>query len=86
MRVLKWTVPVNDEPVAIGGGRVVHVGSTHLTRANEIHVWTLEENDHTPDRLVQVYGTGMDVPMAYTYLGTTIVANGTFVWHLFEIK
>jgi hypothetical protein len=33
-------------------------------------------------RTFKVYGTGYDIPLAHTYLGSW--QDGPFVWHLFE--
>lgn len=84
-RVHKWVVPVDDKPHYIGSGRVVHVDSPR-GRIDEVTVWTHEHDPIPgfPDRkdLVQVYGTGQELPPRAIVLGTVVVSNGNLVWHV----
>lgn len=96
MRVLKWTVPVDDQPHPIGSGRVLHVGcqddpTGHRTAHAEVQVWTLESSVGItlPERMVQVYGTGQPLPDgvgAGYHIGTVLVLGGALVWHVFAVR
>lgn len=85
-RVLKWSVPVDDDWHAIGGGQVLHVGNqgAHGT----VCVWTLEHDaEPTLSRNVLVTGTGQPLPdhgddPPLRHIGSTLA--GPFVWHVFE--
>lgn len=99
MRVLKWTVPVDDAPHKIGGGPVAHVdcqfrgevnrGGEYVRTDHFVQVWTIEgdaEQVPTP-RHVQVYGTGMYLPEvggeANGHVGSCL--DGQLVWHVFTV-
>lgn len=89
MRVLKWTVPVDDGEHLIGEGQVVHVDTT-LGIADEVQVWTWEADfDSRPLRKVQVFGTGHRVPNHANWLGTAVhgegAEKGVLVWHVFAL-
>lgn len=55
-RVLKWVVPVDDQPHTIGGGPILHVG--HQGNVNEVVVWTEEPVKDPTHRKAIVVGTG----------------------------
>lgn len=81
MRVLKWNVPIDNRESRIGTGKIVLVASQH---PGSIQVWTEEDAEPNLDeacRLVEVYGTGHDVPDGHTHLGS--VVSPPFVWHLY---
>lgn len=85
-RVLKWPVPVDGRPHAVGRGQVAHVGSSpeNAGRTDRVDVWTIEDDrSRVPDRAVQVFGTGHEVPESAAYLGSVVV--GPLVWHVFEV-
>jgi len=91
VKILKWTVPVDDKPHSIGAGDVVHVDNQH-GELNEVQVWTFEDpqiNPYTPynsnHRVVQVFGTGQELPSLSHPLGSAIVAGGQLVWHVVEL-
>lgn len=82
--VLKWYVPVDDQPHDIGGGKVLHVDVVNDPR--HVVVWTQEPvGDPTPRRQVQVYGTGFSVPDYAEHIGSVVCANGALVWHAFDM-
>jgi hypothetical protein len=97
VRVLKWPVPIDDEPHEIGGAEVVHVdvlqGEQEL-RARHVSVWTAELVDDElqpiyPKRTAQVYGTGQLVDGALRHLGSVvdrIPTSTELVWHVFEVE
>lgn len=82
-RVLKWTVPVDDDEHKIGAGPVALVACQH--GSDTVQVWTEEEHGSSASfenaRNVRVYGTGHLVPVEWEHLGSVIV--GRFVWHLY---
>lgn len=84
-RILKWTVPVNDQPCTIGGGPVVHIAS-QMGVSEEVQVWTQEFDGEPRKRTVQVFGTGQPLPHFSKPLGTTIVMGGRLVWHVVELQ
>lgn len=84
LRVLKWSVPVDDQPHPIGAGRVVHVGCQDDAWTTQ--VWTLETDEPDTD-FAQVFGTGQPLPGSATeHLGSTISSSGLFVWHVFRVR
>lgn len=81
LRALKWSVPVDDRPHEIGGGKVLHVACQNGPDA--VEVWTLELNDSK--RWVQVFGTGQPLPGSVTaFVGTALASP--LVWHVFEVR
>src|SRR4051812_14815663 len=85
--VFKWRVPIDDRLHQIGGGQVVHVGAQYPDDYDVVTVWTIESRERPIDktRQVQIYGTGHPLPYFATHLGSVVVAEGRFVWHLFEL-
>ena len=81
MRVLKWTVPVDDQWHPIGAGDVVHV-ACQMDGPFSVQVWTLEA-DNLEMRSACVFGTGQPLPDRVTHLGTALANQGALVWHLF---
>ena len=89
-RVLRWTVPLDDQWHEVGPGEVMLV-SWRESNVNAVEVWTEE---YLPDgwptvdllrhRKVKVFGTGhlLD-PEAQEHLGSTMSHDGHFVWHVF---
>ena len=96
-RVLRWTVPVDDQPWRIGTGPVVLVACRNDERIargepRSVEVWTDETlHDDWPEvdtsgwRRAQVYGTGQPVPAGAKHLGSALDAGGRLVWHLFTV-
>ena len=84
LRVLKWSVPVDDHPHEIGLGKVMHVACQ--STPDSVEVWTLELGEpHT--MLAQVFGTGQPLPgSVQQHLGSTVTAGGALVWHVFEVR
>jgi len=85
-QVLKWDVPVDDEPHEIGGGLVTLVACQHSPEV--VQVWTTEEmaSIATSRRLVQVFGTGQPLPdITGDHVGSVVTANGALVWHVFSL-
>lgn len=93
-RILKWTVPVDDNWHEIGHGDPAMVADdpNHLYQGL---VWTIEPSEETAriqaeqerimnlppvKRMARIYGTGMDYPSNATYLGS--FRDGQFVWHV----
>ena len=66
------------------------VGSSVLKidqQRDEIKMWVLKPNGENKERRIfRVYTPGMDVPMGLDYLGSALLENGTFVFHVFEDK
>lgn len=91
MKVLKWSVPVDDAHHVIGNGPVLHVGCQ--SGFDTVQVWTLENcmEDGTissqPNTKVQVFGTGQAIPDERfpQPLGSVIVLDGQIVWHLLKV-
>lgn len=88
-RVLRWTIPVDDEWRAIGHGRVVHV-ACRPDADDVVHVWTLEDGPEIPEgsvsgRNARVFGTGHTLtPDTGNHLGSALTTDGVFAWHVFE--
>jgi len=82
-RVLKWTVPVDDQSHHIGSGHVVHVACQG--GPDTVQVWTEEywvsDSDESNGRRARVYGTGHRIPEGWDHLGS-VLCDG-LVWHLY---
>lgn len=85
MRVLKWSVPVDDQEHKIGVGPVVHVACQYGPES--VQVWTLEcvDGDFTtwPKQTVRAFGTGQPIPEGWYAVGSASAAGGALIWHLF---
>lgn len=87
-RILRWEVPVDDEPHLIGAGPVVHIDSRRdrFPRGDRVEVWTLSSQAcPEPSRRVQVVGTAHPFPIDWTPLGSVVALDGLLVWHLCEV-
>lgn len=85
-RVLKWVVPVDDQPHEIGGGPVVHV-SMSMNSLLEVLVWTVEWDERSlayPKREVKVVGTGHGFDESGIVVGTATeyAQESLLVWHV----
>jgi hypothetical protein len=78
-RILKWTVPVDDQHHDIGAGRVVHVACQH--HPAEVQVWTEETTGSQSTQRALVVGTGLHYPDDGAAVGTVVVSPG-LVWHV----
>lgn len=77
----KWTVPVDDRPHEIGGGKIIHA---RARTPNEVEVWTEESVlvlTPNPKRVVQVVGTGQRYSNGNVKV-TIPVENSILVWHV----
>ena len=81
-RVLKWTVPVDDQWHEIGAGPVVLVACQFTP--SQIEVWTEEEDVRGARRHVRAYGTGHELSTFGEHLGSVITAGGALVWHVYS--
>lgn len=82
LRVLKWNVPIDDQPHEIGGGRVLHTACQYGPES--VQVWTLEHG-WEPHIHAQVFGTGQPLPdSTHSHIGSTVAPHG-LVWHVFEV-
>lgn len=91
-RVLRWVVPVDDEPHEIGGGDVVLVAARRdplaATGRRRVEVWTRELVDEqlqpvAPKRVVQVFATGQILEYSSEHVGS-VLDGQELVWHVFE--
>lgn len=87
-RVLRWTVPVDDQAhVTNAAGPVLRVAGDRKF-STIVEFWTLESAEAPPrgarPRVVRVFGTGQPVPAGYEWLGTAERTEQGLVWHLFE--
>jgi hypothetical protein len=84
-RILKWSVPVNDQWHRVGRGRVVHVACQH-NDPSVVQVWTEEREGPShpldPMPLARVFATGADLPDGGEHVGSTLVYEGRIVWHV----
>lgn len=91
--VLRWTVPVDDEPHVLDlSGGVLFVDCRD--DPGTVEVWTLDSGGPTVARTFRVFGTGHPVPDGWEYVGTALTPmevlglgqrkRGALVWHLFE--
>lgn len=81
-RVLKWTIPVDDQRHEMGAGRVIHVECQGTP--NTVQVWTEEVGKNVGTVEVQIYGTGHTYPDDGEAVGSTLIwVNETaLVWHV----
>lgn len=87
-RVLKWTVPVDDQWHPVGAGPVIHVAS-QFGYADLMQIWTVEECsvDGAPYQKPMgclIVGTGHRVPDFTESIGSMVVADGALVFHAFR--
>ena len=81
-RILKWTIPVDDQDHPIGPGPVVHVASQR-DDSRFVQVWTDEPDaEHVDVTSARVYATGQPLPTGDEILGTAVVMGGQLVWHV----
>lgn len=82
MRVVhKYTVHPSELSVdTYEGARFLHVAN----QREQITVWA-EVNPQAPRcaRFLHVVGTGFDAPEDADYIGTALMASGTFVFHIY---
>lgn len=70
MRVLKWSLAVDDRTYFIGEGTVVYV---NCQVPGQMQVWTVEENSEpSQSRRALVVETGEVWPEGWVYLGSAI--------------
>lgn len=85
-RVLKWSVPVDDQDHPIGGGKVLHVGC-QAGVVDVVSVWTEEPAVGVHgQRRARVYATGQPVPDGDVHIGSVIAPVSpprTLVWHVY---
>lgn len=101
VRVLKWPLPIDDEPHEIGGGDVLLIDRADLgVGPKALEVWTRELVDDEelqptlPTRTAQVYSTGQLVDGAQQHLGSFVdrvpflgtPSYRSLVWHVFEVE
>lgn len=80
-RVLKWAVPIDDEPHLIGSGLVVHVGQQQGDN-RILQVWTQETDGVDECQRAVVFGTGHPISDdALRHAGSVVVEP--FVWHVY---
>lgn len=80
-RILKWNIPVDDQPHEIGTGRVVHVACQYDEKS--VQVWTEEDAEGKPYQvLAKVVGTGQPFHRNGIPVGSCIAMNGSLVWHV----
>lgn len=87
MRILKYTVPLDDQWHEIGRGDVVLVAPADRATA---FVWVavdgrldnIDKSQGTPRRIQQarVFGTGHEIPLGAEPLGSYV--DPPFVWHV----
>lgn len=95
-RILRWDVPIDDQPHGIGAGPVVHVDCRPPQivglPADRVEVWTEERMPDdgsfpSPTRKVQVFGTGHQLPTEVGRpLGSTQHWEGRLMWHLYTVR
>lgn len=85
-QILKWDIPVDDGAHQVSSGLgVVHVACQHDYES--VQIWTLEDSETvgaTP-RWYQVFGTGQPIPKNAHHVGTALSAQGSLVWHVFDV-
>lgn len=80
-RVLRWTVPVDDQDHPIGAGPVVLV--TALS-PSAVLVWTEEEDEPRFPRRARVYSTGQVIGRGEVHIGSCVTGlSGMFARHVF---
>ena len=83
-RVYKYEVPVTSVFMLYlpRGAKIL----SFQTQREKPTIWALvdETVDDTEQRAFFLVGTGHPVPDDLTYIGTTLMAGGDLVWHLFE--
>lgn len=91
MKVFKTSIPIDDKWHPMGTRKgvpdILHVGSQGDPQS--VQLWFRHE-DVPRDELkrfeVRVFGTGQDVPNVANHVGTTLVAGGLLVWHVFAVE
>jgi len=78
-----WKFPVLDHVTMPEKAEILHVG----TQNNTIYIWAIcDPKNNLEVRYFNIIGTGMPRYQFETtnYLGTTMVCDGEFVFHVFE--
>lgn len=88
--VLRYDVPVDDQPHEIAAGAVLHAAAERFITGSTIprvEVWiecfTPENRLPEQTMTVQVFGTGQRLPANARWLRTCL--DGRLVWHLYEL-
>lgn len=84
-RILKYTVPVDDQSHTFElTGDVLHVSPTPL---GEVVEFWAEHDDEAPEfmRTYQVIPTGQEMPRCSRWIGTGRASRLKLVWHLVEL-
>jgi len=85
-QIWKFPIPITGEKLELTmpvGSEILHIAAQYDVGA----LWALVDSDPEKIDVVRtfhIFGTGHDVPSELAYVGTWLVAGGTFVWHLFE--
>jgi hypothetical protein len=82
-RVLKHSVPVDDQWHEIPNHQVLHVACQ--TSPGSVEVWVIDYGyPDAPTMRVRIFGTGQPLPDRADWVATTLTADGALVWHLFR--
>lgn len=87
-RMLRWDVPIDGLPHEIyveGNIRTVGIRTIGDTY-RRLDLWSEVSAGSEPGhaRILQVYGTGWEIPDTAVWLGTTPRTPDGLVWHLYE--
>lgn len=70
------------------GARILHFGNQYETPTLWVLIDRYTLNDEEEEHLFILIGTGHPLPRTTVnlrYIGTTLMAGGNLIWHLFEI-
>lgn len=86
-RVLRFEIPIDDQPHKLPSGRVVMVSENRRGFPNRVEVWVdTEEGENLArgtSQKLQVFGTGHPVPEDALWVGSC--RADPLVWHVFEV-
>ncbi len=82
-RILRYEVPVDDQPHTITCGPVLHVACRDSI--DVVELWAVRQPRRSEQpRTFQVFGTGQPIPDGWEWRGTVVVSSVRLVWHLHE--
>lgn len=84
-QVRKYSVPSSGERALMSlpeGAKILHVD----VQASGVYLWALVDPSRADGaaRRIAYYATGEPVPREARYIGTALIPEREFVWHVFE--
>jgi hypothetical protein len=85
MRILKYPLKVEAGVQTVMMSTTAQIIKVAAQR-NVLTMWAIVGNGTEAARSFQVIGTGQDIPPKAKYLGSALMFQDNYVWHIFEIE